>query len=164
MFCTCLPSSNIQFALKECFMETTYDVIMTSSVLNLGHVLSILVMSCTYLPSFNIQFLWEVSLLKTTYDIIMTSSVTNLGHVFSILVMSCTYLPSFNFQHVWEVSFLKTTLWRHYDVIITKVRLCIFNSGDVLYLSTKFQYPTRMGSKLFKNDLMTSLWSHQYQI
>ena len=82
----------------------------------------------------------------------MTSSVPNLGHVFSILVMSCTYLPSFKVPLLWEVCFLKIT----YDVIMTssvpKLGECIFNPGDVLYLPTKFQGPTPMGSMLSKND------------
>ena len=110
------------------FPSTTYDVIMTPSVPNLGHDFSILAMSSTCLPSVNVQFESEVSVLKTTYDVIMTSSVPNLGHVFSILVMTCTCLPSFNVQFESEVSVLKTT----YDVIMTS---SVPNLGHVFSFS-----------------------------
>ena len=101
-------SINLEEVSRDAYvLETTNDVVMMSSVPNLGHELLIFIMSCTYLPSFNIKFVREVSFLKTTYDVIMTSSVPNLGHELLILIMSCTYLPSFNIKFVRELSFLK---------------------------------------------------------
>ena len=67
--CTYLPSFNVQFVWERSFLKTTYDVIMTSSVPNLGHVISIQVMLCTYLPSFKVQFVWEVNFLNFKSDL-----------------------------------------------------------------------------------------------
>ena len=101
--------------------KTTYDVIMTSSVPNLGHVFSILVMTCTCLPSFNVQFISEVSVLKTAYDVIMTSSVPNLGQ---------SQCLSSNVQSVVSKRFKNPTT---YDVISTKFTPWCFHVQFVSY-------------------------------
>ena len=90
-------------------------------------------MSSTFTPTFNVQLLREVGLLTETCDVIMTSSVSNLGNVLKILERSYTFIPIFIAQFLKEVVFFQRGLWRHHDIINTKLGPCYSTPRKVIY-------------------------------
>ena len=106
---------------------------LTSSVPNLGHVKHFLARHFTYWPSSKGNEQWEVGVLKMCYDVIMTSSVPNLGHVKQFWRGT---LPTdqVSKERTMGSRCFNNVLWRHHDVISTKL-------GHVIqFLARHFTY------------------------